>query len=117
MGMTLFDGTILNGNTQYVPVPVYGSAIGLQIAWRDGTSNVSSIALQLTSAPASVAPADAAGEDYGWVDSGESITGPAGAAAGAELVNLQNVRQTRARLVIVASADCDMLITDGALGS
>ena len=109
----LFDNTILSGVTQYVAVPIHHDAVGLHIGWRDATS-AATVTLELTSKPSSEAATDAAGDAWDWVDSGETITGPAATAAGAVLVHLDNVRQRRARLKIVTTADSDVFVYDGA---
>lgn len=104
----LFDGAIADAATQYVGIPVRNGTIGLQIGWRDATS-AATITLELTDTDAVT---DAAGEAWEWIDSAEEFTGPVGSAAGGELVLLENVRARRARLKIVATADCDIVIYD-----
>lgn len=111
----LFKGTVASAATKYVGVPIYDGTLGAHIAWLDATSSAT-ITLQLTSFGPTDAPVDEAGSAWEWVDSGETITGPAASAAGAVLVNLENVRQRRARLKIVAAADCNLEIHDGADG-
>ena len=113
----LFKGPIATTTTQYVGVPIHGvdgeKALGLIIGWTDATS-----AAALTIEFANVGPDDstisAAGNAWDWIDSGETITGPTGAAAGAAFVTLQNVQAKRARLKIVTTANSDFVITDGA---
>ena len=112
MTNVLFDGTVANTETLYVRVPVHGDAIGLHIGWRDAVS-AANITLELSSSPD--APALAEGDAWEWVDSGETISGPSATAAGAELLHLENVRQRLARLKIEATADCDLVIYDGAV--
>lgn len=109
----LFDGTILSGATQYVAVPIHHDAIGLHVGWRDATSSAT-ITLELTCSTSADAPYDAAGDAWEWIDSGETIDGPAATAAGGTLVHIDNCRQDRARLKIVAAADCDLFVYDGA---
>jgi hypothetical protein len=111
----LFKGSVGNGATQYVPVPIHDGCIGVQIAWLDATSSAT-ITLELTSFDAYDAPYDAAGAAYEWKDSGVSITGPAASAAGSSLVNCENVRQLRARLKIVGAAASLFEIRDGLQG-
>ena len=101
-----FKGTIANGATQYVGINIVDGHIGTQIAWLDATS-AATITLELTNYDADAAPVTTAGT-YQWVDSGESITGPSGSAAGSALLNMENVRQRRGRLKIVASANCSI---------
>lgn len=94
-------------------VPIHHDAVGLHIGWRDATS-AATITLELTSLPSSDAPTDEAGDAWEWIDSGETITGPTGAAAGGTLVHIDNCRARRARLKIVTTANCDFVIYDGA---
>lgn len=105
------DGTIANGATKYVGVPVVKGMIGAQISWVDATSSAT-ITLELSSFPPDEVATDAAASYY-WADSGETITGPAGSAAGSTLVNLENVRQSRARFKIVGAATTSLIIYNG----
>lgn len=107
----LFEGTVASAATKYVAVPVHKGALGCHIAWTDATSSAT-ITLELSSFPDELAPTETAGT-YQWEDSGETITGPAATAAGSTVVNLENVRQSRARLKIVAAADSEFIIFDG----
>lgn len=109
----LFKGAIATSTTAYIGVPIHGDAIGLYIAWKDATSSAT-ITLELTSVNATDAPVTTAGT-WQWKDSGLTITGPAASAAGSTLVNVENARQTRARLKIVTAAACDFEILDGAI--
>lgn len=109
----LFKGTVASGATKYVGLPVVKGALGAQIAWLDATS-AATITVELTSFDAQDAPVETAGT-YQWKDSGVSLTGPAASAAGSVLINLENVRQKRARIKIVASANCSFEIYDGGL--
>ena len=109
----LLDQTVASGSTLYVAVPIHHDAIGLHIGWRDATS-AATVTLELTSKPSSEAATEVDGDAWDWVDSGESIAGPDGTAAGAVLVHLDNVRQRRARLKFVTTADCDLFVYDGA---
>ncbi len=108
----LFKGTVANGVTQYVGIPIHGGCIGTQISWLDATSSAT-ITIELTSFGNADAPVDTAGSAWVWKDSGLSITGPAASAAGSVLVNADNVRQRRARIKIVAAANCSFEIYDG----
>lgn len=110
----IFKGTVANAATQYVPLMIKRGCIGCQIAWLDATS-AATITLELTDYDSIDAPLTEAGSAWEWKDSGVSITGPAGAAAGSSLVNVENVRQKRARLKIVATANCSFEILDGAI--
>lgn len=95
--------TLDSGSTLYVELRVEDGTIGGQIAWLDATS-AATITLELTSYGRADVAYDAAAAHY-WKDSGVSITGPAASAAGSALLNVENVRQSRARLKIVTSAD------------
>ena len=48
-----------------------------------------------------------------WIPSGITITGPVGAAANGSLINVENVRQQRGRLKIVAAAQTTITIRRG----
>lgn len=113
----LFIGTIATSTTKYIGVPIRpgpaGGAIGLHIGWKDATSSAT-ITLELSSFPTTDAPIEEAGAAWEWKDSGQTITGPSASAAGSVLVNLENVRQLRARLKIVAAAACNFEIHNGA---
>jgi hypothetical protein len=112
-----FKGAIATSTTVYVGVPIHGSggerALGAMIGWTDATS-AATITLELSSFGPEDAPIDEAGSAWEWDDSDETITGPAGAAAGVDSVYLQNVQAKRARLKIVTSANSDFEIHDGA---
>lgn len=105
------DGTIANGATQYIGVPVIRGMIGVHIAWIDATSSAT-ITLELSSFPPEEAATATAGT-YQWKDSGVAIAGPAASAAGSALVNVENVRQSRARLKVVGAADTKLIIYNG----
>lgn len=105
------NGTIANAETKYVGVPVVKGMVGVHIAWIDATSSAT-VTLELTSFPAEEAATDAAAS-YFWKDSGVSITGPAASAAGSASVNVENVRQSRARLKIVGAANTKLIIYNG----
>ena len=111
----LFSGSIANGATQYVGIPISKlGALGAHIAWKDATSSAT-ITLELTSYDDTDAPTESAGSAWHWLGSGISITGPAASAAGGATVHAENVRARRARLKIVAAANCSMDIFAGAL--
>lgn len=107
----LFDGPIATSTTQYIGVPIHEGRVGLYIAWLDATSSAT-ITLEMTSLGAEDAPLATAGT-YQWKDSAISITGPAASAAGATMVNVENVRQLRARLKVVTAANSIFKIFDG----
>lgn len=101
----LFIGSVANAATQYVGVPVGdASLVGLHIAWKDATSSAT-ITLETSDFPADEAPVSEAGAAWEWKDTGETITGPAGSAAGSTTVQLGNIGNSRARLKIVAAAN------------
>lgn len=102
----LFEGKLANAEVVYVEVPIRNGALGAFISWPDATSSAA-IVLEMTSRK---------GPGVGgnlWKDSGVSITGPAGAALGSTLVNVENVRQKRARFKITAAAVTNLEIWDG----
>jgi hypothetical protein len=96
-------GAAVAASTVYVEVPVTDGTIGVQIAWLDAIS-AATITLELTNYGQLEAPAGEAGAAWEWEDSGETITGPAASAAGSLVLNLENVRQRRARLKMVLTA-------------
>lgn len=108
----LWEGTVANGETKYVGVPIHKGIIGLQIAWTDAVASAT-VTLELSSWGAMDAPVDTAGSAVYWKDSGETITGPAASAASSVMVHLENVRQRRARLKIVGAAASPMVVLDG----
>lgn len=102
---------ITNGVTVYVGIPVIKGMVGCYIAWIDATSSAT-ITLEFTSFPPEEAPTTTAGT-YQWKDSGLSFTGPAASAAGSLAINVENVRQSRARLKIVGAANTSLIIYNG----
>jgi hypothetical protein len=92
---------VASGETKYAEVPVVNGTIGFQLAWMDAVSSAT-VTLELTSFPRIAATV--AGAAWEWKDSGLTITGPAATAAGSTLVNVENVRQRRARIKIVGAA-------------
>jgi hypothetical protein len=96
-------GAAVAASTVYVELPVEDGAVGAHIAWLDATS-AATITLELTCYGQLEAPASEAGSAWEWEDSGLTISGPAAAAAGATSLNVENVRQRRARLKMVLSA-------------
>ena len=106
----LFRGSVANAETKYVEVPVRRGAVGAQIQWKDATSSAT-VTLELTSNPGIAA--GVAGAAHEWRDSGLSITGPVGSAAGSTVLNVENVRQRRARIKIVGAAASNFEIWDG----
>lgn len=104
-------GVMTHPTTAYIGVPVVKGMIGVQISWIDATSSAT-ITLELSSFPPEEAATDAAAS-YFWKDSGVSITGPAASAAGSSVVNVENVRQTRARLKVVTAANTKLIVYNG----
>jgi len=98
--------TLANASTIYVGIPVDHDrgCLGCQIAWLDATS-AATITLELSNFGSHDAPVSAAGAAWEWEDSGLTITGPAATAAGSSVLNVENVRQRRARLKIVTTAN------------
>jgi hypothetical protein len=111
----LFKGTLTHPATQYVGVPIHDGIIGVHIAWPDATSSAT-ITLELTSYDSIDAPVTTAGTADLWndVSATVAITGPAASARGSAQVNVENVRQRRARLKIVTAATSTFTILDGA---
>ncbi len=99
MSTTLYK--VANGETRYIEVPVKNGTIGFHLAWLDAVSSAT-ITLELTGYRN--ISATAAGRAWEWKDSGLTFTGPVGAAAGSLEVNVENVRQERARIKIVGAA-------------
>jgi hypothetical protein len=94
----LFTGTIALGATQYVLVPIRNGALGAHIAWKDATSSTP-IALELSSC--SLDSGTTVGAAWEWEEATEvTITGPNATAIGSTTVNVENVRQSSARLRI-----------------
>ena len=109
----LFKGPQATGTTMYVGVPIHDGCIGVHLGWLDATS-AATVTLELSSWSPDEAPVTTAGTTgLEWKDSGETITGPAASAAGSTLVNIMNVRQQRARLKLVTSANSSWEIYDG----
>jgi copper(I)-binding protein len=107
--MKLFSGRIPTSTTLYVPLTIVNGSIGAHIGWLDATS-AATLTIELSSIPG--VSSLLAGAAWQWKDSGVSITGPAASAAGAAVVNLENVRQARARLKIVTTAVSQFEIHD-----
>lgn len=107
----LYKATIPTTTTVYIGVPIVCGVIGLFLAWSDAVG-AATITLELTSMSADDAPLATAGT-YQWRGSGETITGPAASAAGNAMVNLENVRQLRARLKVVTTAVTPLEVHNG----
>lgn len=99
--MSVTQFTMASGTTVYLEVPVVAGTVGVQLAWLDATSSAT-VTLELTSYRHIAAAAP--GAAWEWKDSGLTFTGPSASAAGSLLINVENVRQRRARLKIVAAA-------------
>lgn len=108
----LHSVTQATGTTAYYGVPIDKGVVGLQIAWLDAVS-AATITLELTNFGAEDAPVADAGAAYEWKDSGQTITGPAGSAAGSTLIMYENVRALRARLKVVTTAATALAIYSG----
>lgn len=107
----LFEGVVLNTATKFVGVPAHRGVVGVHIGWLDATS-AATITLERTSYPHEEAPTETAGAADQWKDSGEVIAGPTGAAIGCAQLDIENSRQLRHRLRIVATANCSFKIYD-----
>lgn len=107
----LFRGAVASAATKYVPVPCSGGAlVGILIGWKDATSSAT-ITLQTTNLSEEEAPVETAGSAWQWANESLTITGPSGSAAGATMLHLGNMASKRARLKIVAAANCLFEIT------
>lgn len=107
-----FKGAVANGATRYVPIPIPPSGrTTIDIAWKDAVS-AAAITLETTLFNNEDAPVDAAGPAYGFKpEAAVAITGPAAAAIGSSKVHVSNLGDgVRARLKIVATANCDFEI-------
>ena len=104
----LFKDRIATTTTVYVEVPVRAGTLGAFVSWPDTTSSAT-ITVELTSNRS--ASADASADK--WKDSGSSFTGPGGTAVGSLLINMENVRQKRARIKIVTAAVTYLEVWDG----
>lgn len=113
----LFEDSLLITTTTYIGVPIHtrqaNKVLGFTVGWKDGTSAFT-IALEFSNEDDNTAPVDEAGSAWEWIDSGETITGGVGSAAGMANVLLMNVQARRARLVIVTTAASDIVVRDGA---
>ncbi len=106
----LFEGRIPTSTTVYIPLTVTSAGtVGCHVGWKDATTSAT-ITVELTSIPGT--SATAAGAAWEWKDSGATFTGPAASAAGGLSVNIENVRQSRARLKIVTAAVSQFAIYD-----
>lgn len=110
----IFRGAIASSETRYLVVPIRGGTIGVHIGWLDATSSAT-ITLELSCFRN--ANPNVAGAAWEWKDSGLTITGPIGSAASSSLLNVENVRQQRARLKIVGAAACMFDIRDNTDGA
>ncbi len=108
----LFKGTVASGTTKFVGMPIRDGKLGGQISWLDATS-AATITLEMTCFDENDAPLLETGAAHEWKGSGITITGPTAAGADSTLVNVENVRQYRARLKIVATANCSFEIYNG----
>lgn len=115
-GRKVYDDTLTaaDGNL-YIGVPIIKRALGATLVWADATADAT-VTLELTDDPAVALDDDTS--NSGWVDSGETITGPTGAAAGSSLLTYENVTHARARIKIDAAADSPLkvFVFDGEQG-
>jgi hypothetical protein len=108
----LYKNTALSG-TVYIGVPITNGSVGVQLAWLDATSSAA-VTLELTNYSAEDAPTTTAGAANVWIASGVSIIGPSAAAIGGVLLNLDGIRQKRARLKVVTAATTNLEVIEGA---
>jgi len=108
MAHLAFEGAVLNTVTKYVALRPRDGFVSGTLGWLDATSNATCTLEYTDSADA---PAEAAGDAWQWAPSGETVTGPVASAAGVELLSFA-CQHSRARLKIVATADCDLSIWD-----
>lgn len=110
----LFKGTIPTSTTRYIELPIREAGgnryLGAHVGWLDATSSAT-ITVELSSYRNVAVPV--AGSAWEWIDSGLTFTGPAASAAGGLLINIENIRQERARLKIVTAAVTTLDIRDG----
>lgn len=106
-----FKGTLANGATLYVPIPMErGGRLFIDVQWKDAVSSAA-ITLETTGSDAADAPVNVAGAAWQWKpEAGVAITGPAAAAASSTKVHTTALCCRRARLKIVAAANCDFEI-------
>jgi hypothetical protein len=109
----LFDGSVAAAATQYIHVPISNGKLGVSLHWTD-TTTAGTFTLEFTSMGPLDAPVTTAGT-YQWKDSGLTLTSPTGGSAGGSLVNVENVRQRRARLKFVATANSAIKVFNGAV--
>lgn len=106
----LFRGTVANGETKYVRLPIRDGKIGAHVGWKT-TASSAACTVEMTSVRG--LGIDDAGSLWHWEDSGLTFSGPAAVAAGSFSINIDNVRQTDARLKIVGAAASVFEIWDG----
>jgi hypothetical protein len=102
-------------DTHYVEITNGAPLISAFIRWFDGTGDAA-ITVESTDLAKDEAASDSTEATEWAAESGVSITGPAGSAAGCVAVHLGNLATKRVRLKIVASAACDMEILSTAKG-
>lgn len=109
----LFNGAVANTATQYVGLPVHDGALSVQVSWLDATT-AATLTLQTTEYGPNDAPLSNT-DGWKWLETGEDLSAlqPAGSAAGGFNIRLDNLHSKRARLKIVATADCQFQILDG----
>lgn len=121
----LFRGTQANATIIAVPLSVVAGCLGCHISWPDvvtaATFELDFSSFDSDEAPfgtgavlvgegnAQIAVADA----EKWPDSGTVIAAVVAGAKGSRLINLSNVRQQRARLLITSTAICTWNIKEG----
>jgi hypothetical protein len=105
----LFKGQLSASTVTYIEIPVRCGCVGAQVAWPDATS-AATIGLEFSSNPGAGASSTKADD---WTDSGVTITGPAATGAGSVMLNVDNIRQKRARIKVTTTAVTNLTVWDG----
>ena len=104
----IFQGTIASAATQYIPLMVQNSLRqSVHIKWTDATSDAE-ITLEETNDE--TLDTYSAGSSGDWIERSDvAITGPSATAAGGEMIDYETTAK-RARLVVVAAADTELIV-------
>lgn len=98
--------------TAYRELGIAASLVeSIHLQWFDAVSSAT-VTLETTNLPPEDAATDAAASAGNWIpETTVTITGPTGAGAGGSMTHLGNIGARRARLKIVAAANCDLRAT------
>jgi hypothetical protein len=98
--------------TAYHELGIAASLVeSIHIQWFDAVSSAT-ITLETTNLPTEDAATSATATAGNWVpETSVTITGPTAAAASGSMTHLGNIGSRRARLKIVAAANCDLRVT------